>query len=66
MPTPAQTEAIKKTNASEAIATAQAIIDELLKADQYKQYVQQHKLSLLDSRFTDLDRLLDLGILKTN
>lgn len=45
------------------IAGLQESINDLRKLPQYSQYISQHKLSLLDSRFDTMDALLNLGIL---
>ena len=41
----------------------QEIVDELKAKPQFKQYVEQRKLSLIDSRLGDIDKLLIAGLL---
>jgi len=47
----------------EAIAELQKSVDEMRELPQYRQYVNQAKLGLLDSRFEIMDKLLAAGIL---
>ena len=39
----------------------QKLVNELATFPQYRQYVEQHKLSLIDSRLSEIDALLDSG-----
>ena len=41
----------------------QKVVDEMKTLPRFRQYVEQRKLSLLDSKFEPLDRMLELGIL---
>jgi hypothetical protein len=42
----------------------QASLDEMKTLPQYRQYVEMRKLSLLDTRFELMDKLLTAGVLK--
>jgi len=42
----------------------QDLVDQLKAQPAYTQYVKQHKLRLLDSRFEPIDQMLDEGLLK--
>ena len=46
---------------AESLMRMQKIVDELKHEPQFKQYIQQRKLSLLDSKFALIDRLLTEG-----
>ena len=48
----------------EILKELQELVDELKTSPQYKQYVEQRKLHLIDSKFLKLDQLLNVGILK--
>ena len=48
----------------EAIRGLQESVDEMKQSPQFRQYVEQRKLSLINSKFEMIDRLLNLGVLK--
>lgn len=48
----------------EAIKRLQESVDEMKQSPQFRQYVKQRKLSLIDSKFEIIDRLLCAGVLK--
>ena len=48
---------------SDIIKDAQKLIDELKTFPQYSQYVKEHKLSLIDSRLSVYDELLNRGLI---
>lgn len=48
----------------EFVNGSQTDLDRMRTMPQFRQYVEQHKLSLLDSNFKMLDNLLEMGILE--
>jgi hypothetical protein len=54
----------KETEKQELIKELQTALDLLRSQPQYKQYVQQRKLHLINSKYGIFDILLNKGILK--
>jgi hypothetical protein len=50
---------------AEILSDAQRAVDRLATFDEYKAYVAQRKLSLIDSRLAVFDKMLESGELKT-
>jgi len=55
---------VDKESAIRALLGLQDSVNELYELPQYKQYVEQHKLSLIDGKYAMIDKLLDEGLLR--
>ena len=49
---------------SKELKELQLVVNELSKEPQYRQYVEQHKMSLISGKFATIDKLLDIGLLR--
>ncbi|MGC8654370.1 MAG: hypothetical protein ACP5US_10315 [Candidatus Kryptoniota bacterium] len=55
---------LEKENLENEIGKLQELVNELAKSP-YGRYVKEHRLGLINSDLSVVDRLLDAGILKT-
>ena len=54
---------ISKMLSPEILTDLQNSVDEMRNVPQFRNYVNEHKLGLIDSNYDIIDRLLDLGYL---